>query len=56
MKAWLAASQFGDDFILTPDGQHAWILRPDGTAVARVHFLRHSGYTVHGYEACLDGK
>jgi hypothetical protein len=53
VEVWLGDVQrFGDDYVLTRDGRGAWVLRPDGTAKARVSFLRHSGYSVHGYQAC----
>ena len=53
VEAFLANNNaFDDDYALGPDGKSAWVLRADGTAEARLTFLRHSGYTVHGYEAC----
>ncbi|WP_164775183.1 hypothetical protein [Nocardioides pantholopis] len=48
----MSATRLGDDFVLIPDSDGAWILRSDGTAVAKVEVIRHSGYTVNGYEAC----
>jgi hypothetical protein len=54
LSSWLSSRHFGSDFAVTSDGKSAWILRADGTAMAKVHFLRHSGYTVHGYEACAQ--
>ena len=35
------------------DVPEAWVLRPDGTAVARLDFLIDDGWTVHGYDRCI---
>ncbi len=53
VEDWLSGNESSDDnYVLARDGSGAWILRDDGTAHTRVEFLRHSGYTVHGYQAC----
>jgi len=55
VEAFLAVDdQWGDDYVLAEGGESAWILREDGTAEARVSFLRHQGFTVHGYQACAS--
>ena len=61
VEDWLSRSKSptggdwgGADYIIDENGREAWILRDDGTAVARVRFLRHSGFTVHGYNACTS--
>lgn len=48
----MSSTHVGKEFALTDDGTGAWILRSDGTAVAKVEFIGHGGYTVDGYEAC----
>lgn len=56
VESWLAsADRSADDFVLTDDGEGAWILQTDGTVVASVSFLPNiNGFYVHGYEACRD--
>lgn len=53
IEAWLSRMQgWGEDYVLTDNRRGAWILREDGTAHAKVDFIRHQGFTVHGYTAC----
>jgi hypothetical protein len=57
VEAWLEDTEWAPadaDFVVAEDGKSAWILRTDETATAQVRFLRHSGFTVYGYEACSD--
>lgn len=54
VEAWMSHTKLGQGFVLTNHVHGAWILRSDGTAVAKVDFIRYSGYTVDGYEACAS--
>jgi hypothetical protein len=52
VESWLTNTKNADDYVLSADGKGACILRDNGTAHTKVSFIRSSGYTVHGYEAC----
>jgi len=57
VEAWLSGQlgkAFGTEYLMDSDRTHAWILRPDGTAVARVRVKLTSGggYFYYGHEAC----
>jgi hypothetical protein len=51
VEAFLSAMELArHDHVV--DGAEAWVLRSDGTAVARVNFLLGDGWTIHGYSLC----
>lgn len=54
VDAWLAHAprRYSRDYVISSNGRVAWLLRKDGTAEAKLRFLRHRGFAVHGYEAC----
>lgn len=41
----------GKEYVV--DVPEAWVLRPDGTAVARMDLLLGDGWTAHGYDRCV---
>ena len=45
-------NSYGDRYVLTADGEGAWVLRSDGTAKAKVELIVSDGYIVQGYTAC----
>lgn len=54
LAVWLEHwPQWGKRYAIAEDGS-AWILRADGTALARVTFIEHKGFTAHGYDECTD--
>ena len=42
------------DALPTDDG--AWVLRADGTAIAKVSFIENKGFTVYGYQVCAPAE
>jgi heat shock protein HslJ len=57
VEAWLngpLSGSLGPGYVMDEDKSHAWILRPDGTAVARVkvELTVGGGYFYYGHEAC----
>lgn len=55
VESWLRDSQFrGHAYRVSEDGEAAYVLRADDTPVARLSFIRHSGFTVHGVLNCID--
>ena len=55
VESWLSQNHdFTGPYVISADGRGAWLVREDGTAKARLEFLRHSGFTVHGYERCTS--
>lgn len=57
VRNWLEFTKWAPadaDFIMTEDDKSAWVLRPDGTALARVGFIGRPGFTVYDFDACSD--
>ncbi|GAB3253661.1 hypothetical protein [Nocardioides dilutus] len=57
VEAWLEGAfgrSFGPEYVMDEDKKHAWILRADGTAEARVtvKLTAGGGYFYYGHEAC----
>ena len=51
VEAFLSAMELArHDYVV--DVAEAWVLRSDGTAVARIDFLLGDGWTIHGYSLC----
>lgn len=51
-EAWMQSRDDATSYVMSADGQAAWILRADETATARVTFMHHRGFLVEGYRAC----
>lgn len=57
VETWLAGpvgKAFGPEYVMDANKRHAWLLRPDGTAEARVtvKLTIGGGYLYYGHEAC----
>jgi hypothetical protein len=53
VEAWLRDSRYeGQDYVLSSDREHAYVLRADGSAEAELGFIVHSGFTVQSVLSC----
>ncbi len=59
VEKWLTLSEAPDgrdwknaNYVISDNGQVAWVLRWNGTARARLNLVERDGYSVHGYDAC----